>query len=114
MNFPQGALPTQANVFQESAAIGRAFIAPAIAGVAVDRQRAGLNENFRWLTALRDCFAKHADRVDARFDDLLAILRSMSAIDAPAGQIHDSVCAFEETSPFTDRLAVPLCMPRPT
>ena len=37
VNSPKSALPTHANVFRKPVAIGCVFIAPAIAGVAIDR-----------------------------------------------------------------------------
>ena len=96
------AFPALANFFRETLSLRRIFVAPAIARIAVDRERAGLDPDFRRLTASRDGFAQHPNGIHTRFHDLAAVFRRVPAVHAPAREIHNCFRAIDRLPPTVE------------
>src|SRR5258708_5675442 len=84
------------------------FITHAVAGVAIDRERASLHPCWRRRLTRSDGLANDADRIDARVDDLAAILRRVAAVDALAREIYEGGRSVELRGPRPQGLAIPL------
>ena len=60
-DFCEFALPAFANFLGKTVGVRRVFVAPAIAGIAIDRQRARLDPDFGGPLAAHDTFTENAD-----------------------------------------------------
>src|SRR5438270_11758473 len=102
------AFPALANFFRETLSLRRIFVAPAIARIAVDRERAGLDPDFRWFTASRDSFAQHPNGIHTRFHDLAAVFRRVPAVHAPAREFPTCFRAIDRLPPIDEPRTVPM------
>src|SRR4029077_17567890 len=103
-------LPALANLDRKSTASRAVLVAPAIAGIAIDGERAGLNKSRGRPAAFGDGCAENADRIDAGRDDFALVRRRVSAIHAFASQVYDCRSAIKKVSPLARSSAVPLNM----